>query len=287
VSGAAPGIRPVALAVIRRGAALLVYEGSDEADGRRFYRPLGGGVHFGERSEDAVRRELREELGAELREPRLLGVLEEVFRFRGVPCHELVFAYEASFDDAAWYDRAVIDVDDEGDALRAVWVSPRTLDRALYPEGLLDLLPPPAALKARGIVRTPTGSIVLLRRQRPGEEPYWTLPGGRVETRDATARDALVRELREELGAEARVGALVDDLDDGHEDDRGRRVRTLVYEASIERWSAEERAMPELAKPWKGTYAIEEHAPDPTALGALPFRPQQHADLFRKLLDVD
>jgi ADP-ribose pyrophosphatase YjhB (NUDIX family) len=284
VSEAVPSIRPIALAVIRRGASLLVFEGRDEADGRRFHRPLGGGIRFGERSEDALRRELREELGAELREPRLLGVLEEVFRFRDEPCHELVFVYEASFDDAAWYDRQCIDVDDEGDALRAVWVSPRALDPPLYPEGLLALLPPPAALKARGIVRTPSGSIVLLRRQRPGEEPYWTLPGGRVETSDATARDALVRELREELGADAQVGALVDDLDDWHVDDKGRRVRTLAYEVAIERWTAMEPTAPELGKPWKGTYAIEEHAPDPAALGALPFRPHQHAALVQRLL---
>jgi ADP-ribose pyrophosphatase YjhB (NUDIX family) len=237
-----------AIAVIRRGSALLAYP-----DGEHL-RPVGV-----------------EQIGAHARELRLLGVLEHVE------------VYEAAPEDAALYDRAPVEVDVEGQHVRASWVSPRRDGQRILPDGLLALLPPPAALKARGIVRTPSGSIVLMRRQRPGEAPYWTLPGGRVETRDATARDALVRELREELGAEAEVGALVDDLDDGSLDDRGRRVRTLAYEATIEGWSEMEPTAPELAKPWKGTYAIEEHAPDPVALGALPFRPHQHAELLQRL----
>ena len=136
-----PCIRPVALAIARRGQALLVFEGRDSHDGREFYRPLGGGIEFGEHSEHAVRRELREELGAELRDAHLLGVLEEVFTFRGEPRHELLFVYEVSFDDPAWYDRASVDFDDDGDPLRAVWVKPQQDGRPLYPEGLLGLLP--------------------------------------------------------------------------------------------------------------------------------------------------
>jgi ADP-ribose pyrophosphatase YjhB (NUDIX family) len=279
-------IRPVALAVVRRGSALLVFEGHDEHDGRAFYRPLGGGIEFGERSDQAVRRELREELGAEVRELRLLGVLEEVFRFRGEPRHELVFAYEVSLEDPLWYDRPSFDIDDEGEPLRAVWVKPPTDGRPLYPEGLLDLLPPASALKARGIVRTPRGKILLIRRERPHEAPYWTLPGGGVDPGDSTVRSALARELREELGGEGRVGALVDDLDDGHVDEKGRRVRTLVFDASIDRWSEADRTGPELRKPWKGGYFIEEHDPDPEALGALPFRPPAHAGLLRRQLAV-
>src|SRR4051794_15136563 len=42
--------------------------------------------------------------------------------------------------------------------------------------------------------------ILLLRRTRPGREPYWTTPGGRVEDDDADLASALRRELWEELG---------------------------------------------------------------------------------------
>lgn len=49
---------------------------------------------------------------------------------------------------------------------------------------------------------------ILLARRGPGEHlaGHWELPGGKVEA-DETLAQALARELREELGVMARVGA--------------------------------------------------------------------------------
>jgi|GEM_PF-6087287 NUDIX domain len=55
-------IRALALALIWRGDELLLMEGDDPAKRQTFYRPLGGGVEFGERARDAVIREFAEEL---------------------------------------------------------------------------------------------------------------------------------------------------------------------------------------------------------------------------------
>ncbi len=43
-----PHIRALAIGVIRRGDELLVYEGHDASKNKTFYRPLGGGIDFGE-----------------------------------------------------------------------------------------------------------------------------------------------------------------------------------------------------------------------------------------------
>jgi ADP-ribose pyrophosphatase YjhB (NUDIX family) len=59
---------------------------------------------------------------------------------------------------------------------------------------------------ARGIVIDDEGRLVLIKRTRPGREPYWTTAGGGVEDTDASIEAALHRELLEELGAEA-IGA--------------------------------------------------------------------------------
>ncbi len=62
---------------------------------------------------------------------------------------------------------------------------------------------------ARAILFDDHERLVLIRRVRPGEAPYWTAPGGGVEADDASAEAAMRRELREELGADADTGEQV------------------------------------------------------------------------------
>jgi ADP-ribose pyrophosphatase YjhB (NUDIX family) len=100
-------IRVVALGVVRRGSPegtagergtaeqLLVERHRNPESGERFYRPLGGGVEFGERSEDALRREFREELGVELEAASHLETCEDVFTHDGETHHEVWRLYEA------------------------------------------------------------------------------------------------------------------------------------------------------------------------------------------------
>ena len=54
--------------------------------------------------------------------------------------------------------------------------------------------------------------MVLIKRTKPGEEPYWITPGGGVEPEDSTVVEALHREVDEELGAKVTdvVPAFVD-----------------------------------------------------------------------------
>lgn len=102
-----PRIRVLALALIvhPRRPAILVSSGRDPATGAGFERLLGGGVDFGERAAEAVRRELREELGLDIVVDGVAGVLENLFSFAGRPGHEIAFVLEARFVDPAVYDR--------------------------------------------------------------------------------------------------------------------------------------------------------------------------------------
>ncbi|QDY77795.1 NUDIX domain-containing protein [Streptomyces qinzhouensis] len=43
--------------------------------------------------------------------------------------------------------------------------------------------------------------LILIKRTRPGVDPYWLTPGGGVEAADGSVVDALHREMNEELGA--------------------------------------------------------------------------------------
>jgi len=137
-------IRPTAICLFLNQGRFLVSE-QYQADGSRFYRPVGGGIEFGESSKGALRREIREELGVEIVAPRLLGVIENRFTHEGEMGHEIVFVYDARFADARLYDRETLaGYDDAIDAqFGAVWLPLRALDEwpyPIYPQGLNDLV---------------------------------------------------------------------------------------------------------------------------------------------------
>ena len=137
-------IRPIAICVFRNQDRILVFEGYEKARNETFYRPLGGGIEFGERGEEAVRRELMEEINAEIGEVRCLGMLENIYNFNNNPYHEIVIVYDGELIDSGLYEQAVMEGQEaNGESIRAMW---KRLDEfesgesILYPPGLLDLL---------------------------------------------------------------------------------------------------------------------------------------------------
>jgi 8-oxo-dGTP pyrophosphatase MutT (NUDIX family) len=136
-------IRPIVLGIIWRGDELLVFEAYDWVKDETYYRPLGGGIEFGERSQDALLREFREELGVELVGVRYLTALENIYTRNGQIGHEIVLLYEASLGDPAFYEREIFEVHEEIETLPAYWMPLHKFQVEsipLYPDGLLELL---------------------------------------------------------------------------------------------------------------------------------------------------
>ncbi len=89
-------MRPIALALIRNDGKILMQKGSSIEGENIFYRPIGGGIEFGEMSEIAIRREINEELGATVVHSRLLTVIENIFEYNNAMIHEIVFLYDVT-----------------------------------------------------------------------------------------------------------------------------------------------------------------------------------------------
>jgi ADP-ribose pyrophosphatase YjhB (NUDIX family) len=82
--------------VIRDGDRLLTWDDHDPLSGEVVAVPLAGGIEFGETGEQAIRREVREEIGATSTSVRFLGVLEDIFRWAGQQRHELWLIYDVA-----------------------------------------------------------------------------------------------------------------------------------------------------------------------------------------------
>jgi len=136
-------IRPIVLGIVWRGDELLVFENYDHVKDETYYRPLGGGIEFGERSQDALLREFREELDVELVRVRYLAALENIYTRNSQIGHEIVLLYEATLGDPSFYEREVFEVHEEVETLPAYWMPLhkfRAENLPLYPDGLLELL---------------------------------------------------------------------------------------------------------------------------------------------------
>lgn len=133
-------IRVLALGIIWKGNQILVCKGHDEVKDQVFYRPLGGGIEFGEPGHVALAREMREELGAEITIPRYLGTVENLFTYNGAPGHEIIRLYETAFADPAFYEQEQIPlIEDDGTRYTAVWMPLGVFAAGgppLYPDGL-------------------------------------------------------------------------------------------------------------------------------------------------------
>ncbi len=135
-------VRVKAICLFRHGGLLLAIDDYDPTKRQRFWVPVGGRVEFGESSRQAIIREIREELGAEITGLELLGVLENLFTFDGGPGHEIIFVYDARFIDSATYESGPLTGVEGEREFTAHWIDPAAPDHGqpLYPDGLLSLL---------------------------------------------------------------------------------------------------------------------------------------------------
>ena len=139
-------IRCIAIAWITHQDQIFVLEGYDPIKSSYFYRPIGGGIDFGETGLAAVLREFQEETQLALKNLEYLHTIENIFTYKGQTGHEMVCLYRADFvEDWIYQTPEITAYEDSGKSFRACWVNLsdfRSGQKRLVPESLLALMDP-------------------------------------------------------------------------------------------------------------------------------------------------
>lgn len=130
--------------------------------------------------------------------------------------------------------------------------------------------------RVRALLVTADDELLTIQRIRPGQDPYWVLPGGGVESGE-DLETALARELREEIAATADVHSLLQVLERDGE-------RQYFYLARVHTWSADasDRTGPEFTDPGRGDYNLQLVPLTAKALAGISLKPDVIAE---RLLD--
>lgn len=120
--------------------------------------------------------------------------------------------------------------------------------------------------RVRAILITPAGTMLAIKRTKPGRDPYWVLPGGHVSDSDDCLEAALAREIREELAAHIESPLLVHVLERETE-------RQYFYAARVTSWLFADRTGPEFSEPGRGQYELEEIPLTRDAVASLNLKP--------------
>jgi 8-oxo-dGTP pyrophosphatase MutT (NUDIX family) len=86
---------------------------------------------------------------------------------------------------------------------------------SFHPHAYPHANPRPVVKRTARAILLDADELLLIKRTKPDQPPYWITPGGGVEPADATVVDALHREVDEELGAKITdvVPAFVDTVE--------------------------------------------------------------------------
>jgi len=108
-----------------------------------FYRPIGGTIEYGERSDETLLREYMEELGVEIIIKRYLTCIENIYKIDENVGHEITQLYLVDFKDKNLYQREIFTVREAERITYAKWIQKEDVvagKKILYPDGLSELL---------------------------------------------------------------------------------------------------------------------------------------------------
>lgn len=138
-----PRAKALGLIIFEGNLLLEEYEGLHSRGTGYYYRPIGGSIEYGERSEETIVREYKEELGVGINIKKYITCLENIFKINGDMGHELFQIYLVEFIDKSLYEKPCLPIEEENRKSYAKWIPIKKLcsgEKILYPNGLVELL---------------------------------------------------------------------------------------------------------------------------------------------------
>ena len=106
--------------VIKNGDKILLHKNINED----FYAIPGGRIKIGEDSISAIKREVYEEIGVNIKVNKMIGLVENFFEYNGKKHHEVMIVFSSSFDkDPNLYNQEIIKGIEKDGELNLVWKS--------------------------------------------------------------------------------------------------------------------------------------------------------------------
>ena len=134
-------IRPIVLGLAIKNNKILVSEGFDKVKNESFYRCLGGGIEFLEKSKEALKREFLEEINVDIIVKDFLGISENIFTYQGKKAHELILFYSIEISDENYQEEYKV-IDDHGETI-AKWIDIdefKNKNKILYPKEIFKYI---------------------------------------------------------------------------------------------------------------------------------------------------
>ena len=107
-----------------------------------YYALIGGRVEIGESSEDTIKREIKEELGKDIKITEYISTIENFFEIKGSKYHEIMFVYGIEFinEEDKKIDYVMKNIEGK-DYLQYEWIElDRIEEYTLLPKVLKELL---------------------------------------------------------------------------------------------------------------------------------------------------